>query len=627
VLAGLAIAVPIVAAAIAALNAPREESKKYHFPRVEIEATIEPDGDLRLVEERTFDFTGPFSFAYFTIEPTHAPPERIQAFTVTEGGRELNVVPSVENGGYKAQWFFDARDERRTFTIGYEVNCAVDVYGDAAHLLWQFVGKGWTERTDLARVTVHLPEVAKKPVDRPKTVCPEIHDEPKYAGRPLTRGEARVWGHGPFSGTVRFLDPQTVRFEVRDLPPATFIEGSILLPADAVPLGYQHQTPLRAAILEEEQRLADETNALRRRHRFETGLTSVLYWLAPLLVIWLLVVSRRRDRVPGVPRMLEEPPEDRHPAELAVLWSAYRKRLSPKNAYRAQLLQLARTGAVTLMPVGTVSDPSDLRLGYGSSTDVQIDQAFRSFLFDGAQRDGDGPLLRDIRPKGGRRVRLQEWWKAVGKKTRATIERMVKGRNRLEAWAIGLVGWGAAAYGLWRWNGFEFETLQPVGLVGVPAAWLIPIGIASWFLGTRFLRPRLSEDLRRRMQGWAAFRRFLKRFSSLPEAPALAVTIWEHYLVYAVALGVGDRVEKQVRALVPADELEGPWPGAPPGEIGSHYYHHVGGRAAAYSPASAAIAIGWSSGWGTGSSSGSGGGGGFSGGGGGGGGGTGGGAG
>jgi uncharacterized membrane protein len=57
-----------------------------------------------------------------------------------------------------------------------------------------------------------------------------------------------------------------------------------------------------------------------------------------------------------------------------------------------------------------------------------------------------------------------------------------------------------------------------------------------------------------------AFRKYLEDFSDLPNAPALAVVIWEQYLAWAVALDVADEVEKQVKALVPVETLRSPSP-------------------------------------------------------------------
>jgi uncharacterized membrane protein len=125
-----------------------------------------------------------------------------------------------------------------------------------------------------------------------------------------------------------------------------------------------------------------------------------------------------------------------------------------------------------------------------------------------------------------------------------------------------------------------------------------------------------------------AFRTYLKDFSDLPNAPALAVIIWEHYLEWAVALDVADEVEKQVRALVPVEQLRSPLPGGPGGLAGITAWNSFQSATPSIVMASMATVSSGSTSGGFGSSSSSSGfsSGGFSGGGGGGGGGTGGGA-
>jgi len=118
---------------------------------------------------------------------------------------------------------------------------------------------------------------------------------------------------------------------VHDIPPNTFVEGSVVFPPQSVPKAHQVEKTALPGILGEERRFADEANALRHRHNWERRLTFVLLWLVPLLMLLLLVLAVRRDRVPGVPSTLQEPPEEIHPVQLAFLWAAYRGRFSPKN--------------------------------------------------------------------------------------------------------------------------------------------------------------------------------------------------------------------------------------------------------------------------------------------------------
>nr|MBA3728780.1 DUF2207 domain-containing protein [Actinomycetota bacterium] len=244
------------------------DRKSYTFPRVAIDATVNQDGSLSIVERRTFDFRGEFHFAFFTVE--HKQFNDVVEFSVREGehvykpGRpgttggtvlEDNVLEGPGGFKFKATWWFDARDERRTFIISYRVRCAVDPYLDTAHLLWKFIGEGWTVVTDSAVIAVHLPGKALDVPPRPTSRCiPSVPNgtpgypldrPPRIATSAPSRSEVRAWGHGPLQGAVRFARPQKVVLYVSDVPPATFVEGSILFPLASVPYLNQPEEPGR----------------------------------------------------------------------------------------------------------------------------------------------------------------------------------------------------------------------------------------------------------------------------------------------------------------------------------------------------------------------------------------------
>jgi uncharacterized membrane protein len=613
----LAVVLPF-AVGLGSLGIALLSSKSYDFPRVEIDATVRPDGSIDLVERRTFDFDGQFRFAYFTIA---WPVEQIESFSVTEEGRPLEVSQEPYVGGFRGRWNFAAEDEERTFTISYRALCAVDVYTDAAHLLWQFVGTGWDEPTEHARILVHLPPKAAGRFQRPAAPCPSPPERSPAGTEPLLAGEVRAWGHGPFNGQVTIRDPQTVELRVQDVPPATFVEGSILMPPQAVPDAFQQPLPQRESILAFEGVLAEQANAARRaeldrlnvqavRRRFLVGALIGL----PVLFGLLAYASRRRDRVPGVPDMLQEPPADRHPMEVAQLWGQANGSLSAKALYRTQMLHLARTGAVDVQAVGPVTDPEDFVLRLRDMPEDGLDREFAEFLFPDGRQDGS-VSLKKLRPTGKRRGELREWWEEAKDLTKGGLGKVRSG-GRWESTlttALGVGGMAAGAFGADYFGTPLVLLLILVSLVGMIVAHVL-------------IRPMVAPQWREEVARWRAFRRFLKDFSSLRDAPAAAVVIWENYLVFATALEVADRVEKQVRALVPPEQLVEPWPGAPSGLHGLLWVHAFN---SVPSHAAAAAAVGSSSSFsgGVGSfSSGGGFGGGFSGGGGGGGGGTGGGA-
>ena len=606
--------------------------KDYHFPEVSIDATVLPNGDLRLEETRTFDFrNGPFTYAYFTVAD---PLDRVRDFEMSEvrpDGSEVPVEPdyalhSVATDGFQAQWSYVAEDETRTWRFRYRVACAVDVYADTAHLYWQFIGTGWDQPTEHAVVEVHLPGRSVARPARPQACDPDAPPVGAATSVPLARGDVRAFGHGPLNGTVTFVDAQTIRYEAHAVPALSYLEASILLPVDAVPLAVERGGEQLATILERERLFADEANELRTRHDAERRWVGILLIGVPAILALFVVMARLRDRVRDVPRILEQPPEDDAVAA-ALLWSAWRGHLAPQNAYRAQILRLARLGAIELRAEGLVTDPKDLTLVRRQDAldlPTEADQEFLWMLFGRGSSAVEEISVRHPRPRrgGGGHGRYTKWLEATKARSGDLLRRIQKGDARIESTGSAVVAVGGALYGIWTavW-----------GLGGRVGWWLVPVGAVSLILALRLIPARLGVEDRTRVLRLAAFRRYLRDFSDLPNAPALAVVIWDRYLEWAVALDVADEVEEQVRTHVPVDSLRSPIPGGPSGLAGLNAWH--GFQAAAptivlHSMASARSGGGGSTSGGFGSFSSSSGfsGGGFSGGGGGGGGGTGGGA-
>jgi hypothetical protein len=605
--------------------------KSYRFPSVRIDATVNPDGSLTLVEQRTYDFRGHFHFATFTVE--HKQFDDVVDFHVREGTADY-VPDGVETAGhasyddpvlegpggfkFKATWWFDAANQNRTFTISYRVLCAVDVYSDTAHLLWKFIGEGWTVPTDSALITVHLPGASIARPQRPAGSCFAAEgDSPAAAppeARPLVAGEVRAWGHGPLQGNVRIPDPQTVVLDVQDVVPGAFVEGSVLFPATVVPFAAASSEPKLASILAEEQSLANQANQARadarvRAHRRDITRLLLKLWAIGLVLFAAIVIAiaRSADRVPDVPPELDAPPEpDLHPAKLAMRWAWVHRRSGVSNAFRAELLHLARIRSVDVVPTGTVTESKDYLLTLKAVPTDQIDERFANFLFT-----DDQPVdLDKLRPTEDQRAELRKWRHDLQEDVDKAFP---GGGGRPETRMLGVTLDLSATAGV---------VLGVVFRAGWMLTALLPMeAMVLWIVARRLILRWVQGPERQAMARWEAFRRHLKHFSGLRDAPAAAVVIWEQYLAFATALGVADRVRKQVRAIVPTEDLPAPWPGAPSGLFGLQALSSVSSVSAA-SPvgwlSTISSSIGSSSSW----SSGGGGGGGFSGGGGGGGGGT-----
>ena len=73
----------------------------------------------------------------------------------------------------------------------------------------------------------------------------------------------------------------------------------------------------------------------------------------------------------------------------------------------------------------------------------------------------------------------------------------------------------------------------------------IPLGIVLFFSAGTAKYP--SKKLAETMIKWQAFKNFLSDYSQLEEAKITSIHLWEQYFVYAIALGVSDKVVKAYR--------------------------------------------------------------------------------
>ena len=300
--------------------------------------------------------------------------------------------------------------------------------------------------------------------------------------------------------------------------------------------------------------MAEDANHLRRaararaaRERRWTPVAWAALGAIPVLAVALILLARRRDRVEGVPPVLEEPPyPDEAPAVLAHAWAAAHRRDGGRAAFRAQLLDLVDDRVIEIIPAGTVSESRDYELHLRDTPGDGLGRAFVAYLF-GDTEPGPGvrPVtLRSLRGTGSRKD-LIAWWDAV----KARNGRLLQGSGRRpETATFGYLfllspGWGIVLTMLSRFAGAGY-TLAAVGT-----------SLAALIVAHRLVPRRVLAGRREWLARWTAFRRYLKRFSTLTDAPTSGVVVWERYLVLAVALRCAKRVHKQVRAVVPEDQL------------------------------------------------------------------------
>lgn len=585
-------------------------AKDYSMGPVEIQARVADDGALSVVEDRTFDFSGDYTFVYWDLGKKSSDSLTVSGMTEVTGGSsqpyrlttDANAKDVRTPGTYWVEdsgdtvavyAFFHKSDEAATFRLTYGVTGAVKRYKDVAELYWQFVGDKWgVSASDISvRIT---PSAA------------------------LSKSQVRAWAHGPLTGLVTIADDGVVDLTLSDLPSETFVEARVLYPATALPAADTIPTDREAKALAEEGALAEAANRKREQARalmrYANGTSIAVSLLVLALAIWAFLRYGREPKPAFDGEYLREDPRpDLPPAVIGALWRFG----EVKDAdITATLMALADRNVIAVEPVTVrvpglfgLKDKQSLELTLlpdsmaqaapagGVKTSIPTDELYTAeedaLLADpGAegseiepadQADSveDTPTRKEaiayarqragtLEDLEGRLVRLIFTHAAKNGRS-ATIEDIKhyamthpsgfsstviswKSAATKHAERLGLVGTMGHGWKVGLWAGAI--TVAVGGLFSSAFTWSVAAVVVA--LPCAAAIALIAANMSRRTQEGAdlhaqylALERFLRDFSRLNEAPPKSVVLWNRFLVLAVVFGIADKVLEQMRVVVP----------------------------------------------------------------------------
>lgn len=569
---GQAFALVLVLALAAALFAPVAGAKSYHFTSVDIKATVLSNGDIHIVEDRTARFVGSFSELWYEVSLSGS--DGIADVSVYESGRRLTQSSSGTRGTFKVEQsgnkatiyvYYSASNEERTFTFDYKLRNAITVYNDTAELYWKFIGDAWDVRTDRVRVEVFFPS--------------EVSQE-----------ELRVWAHGPLQGEVTRTDTPSMLVTVESLPPKTFVECRAAFPTSAVPAAARKVNKnALPGIVEEETKWADQANAIRDRVRQqlargeyvdieaiqrELDLSRQPRWrqwlvhndvrialailVAALVVLIAIRIKYDREYPPEFEGdYYRELPGEYTPAVLGVLW---RFGSPASEDLTAEIMNLARRGYLKIVEKKTEKKRAFGLLGTAVDLDYTIEKTEK--LTSDA-----GELLQYERE-------LIDFLFGIGSGQAVTFDEITAyAKRRPQAFLREFNEWkaGVSAYAE-KFGFFDTEVVRGKVIGALLGLAFVGLGVLLFVLSSKYnavvagfsgfissgilmvgslTMQRRSHSGSTELRKWQAFRKFLTDFSSMDRATIPSLIVWEHYLVYAISLGVAKEVIRQLPIVFP----------------------------------------------------------------------------
>jgi len=557
------------------------DTKSYSILDYNINILINTDGSASFEERLTYNFSGQFNGVTRDIDFSLTKGLKDKKVYVMENDKlrelKLNSGNSLDSDGNSGTYNFvqegnlarlkifeHSKDQRKIFVIKYKLIDAVTKYKDTAEFNRKVVDTKWQTALNSIKIKITLPPGA-------------------------TKEELKIFAHGPLQGYSSIIDGSNVEFQVPTVLQGKFVETLVLFPIKLVPLASNivNENAL-PRIIANETNLANEANKTREENRLimeeydkkyellqqkkakekeqqaikQLALRSIgnpitifliLLWFPIIIYIYRKYDKELKPSFKG--KYYRELPGEYTPAEMSILMSF--GKVNTRDVM-ATLMDLARKKQLIISQHKSIKDGL---LGDKKITQYVIKLNEKApFL---TLKKHEKFLIKWFITKigNGKQLNLDEIKKYVKKKSNALIF-----KGDYDKW-VSLVKEEADK------NDFFDETCKKRIFIGViigilylliggaiaillftPMA-IIPIILGVIIFGFSLRIKRRTKYGNEQYAMWKSFKNFLKDFSRLDKAEIPSIILWEHYLVYAISLGVAKKVIKQLPLVFTDEDL------------------------------------------------------------------------
>ena len=495
----------------------------FRIEKLDIEANLQKDGSMVVSEAVTYDIDE-INGVYFDIDAKgFGELQYIQVFEddSTGGFKEVdssNYEVSVSDELYRIKLYSKNHNNRRTFKFVYKLPEAITVYDDVAQFNRKMVGKEWQQGINYITAKVIIPVSVS-----------------------YDNSNILVFGHGPLTGEVD-KEGNTVVYRLNNYYPGDFLEAHILMEPEIFSEYNKSKIvhkDMKQKLLDMEAKFADEANAERDKAIRQQEMINkvfekpglifgVLSSIWGALMYYIHVIFKRKNKVKNsVGKYLRELPDNSSPA----LVGGFMTNSVNDNEILATIVDLIRRKVLSL----ETSDKNSIITLTGSTENLSAQE---KAIVDIYINDfGDGKSL-DLKSFGF----FQKVPMSVARKFEKWRAMVQSEMNRKNLTYQGLGCLGVIFFAFFPMI-FTFAGLVIGMITGNKMFLLIVVmGIILFVSGAKARYPR--KELAEAKDKWQAFKNFLSDYSQLEEAKITSVHLWEQYFVYAVALGVSEKVVK-----------------------------------------------------------------------------------
>ncbi|MBG9983993.1 DUF2207 domain-containing protein [Aerococcaceae bacterium DSM 111022] len=552
----------IVAMSILPISA---QDISFSITDLDIEANIEADGDVLFQDAYTYDVNY-FNGALVTVDPGESVLDDYRVGVKRSGDSEITYLTedyTGENGTYQVsrdnQGFttfkilYPLENETVDFVIEYRLTELVVNYSDTALFSRVIVPHNLEETVDV-NARINLP------------------------GEVTNENDFRVWGYGTPAGDIFPVSENGMSYidiTADNVSSNQFVEVLSLFPTSLTP---QNQNmidqPIKDQIIEQEQ---ERVEADRRAYEqiqqwMSVGVAAVALLGGGGVIFGLIYYFRKRRESNPTPAHIPEHvyhlPADLTPAVMAT--TVFRD--SPTaDDFSATILDLARKGYISIEELKE-KKRGIFKTGYDStlriSPLVQKDdpkmlelQSHETAVFDYLTQDGKSFTLNDIETKISKSSSYRKRQNRLWTQFKNTVE--IKGEQEKGATptaqnrALLFLGLGllcTIAGTILIFIAFsDYMNGTWIAILLGAAALLAILAFAGIILVSS--RPIRTYEQDKMNKEWRGFKNMLEDIGNMNMREVASLPLWDEYLVYAVSLGVADKVLEAMNKQYGVEEM------------------------------------------------------------------------
>jgi len=507
--------------------------RSFEITNYQAQVKILENGDIQVSEIFKYDFNGDFNGIIRTIGIKGS--DGFKYFKASEyfpEDKELEYTQSLNADMVTYKVYDKSSNERKLFLLEYQLKNVATLYNDTAEFYWKFFDESNTSPIGHIKIEIELPSA-------------EVSAE-----------ELKVFGHGPLNGEVSIREDGKIIYEVDGLSPREMVEARILFPTSIIPNSSKiiNQNKF-AEIMKEELGWAKKADR-------EMYFNIIGFLLALLVVLFNIFLAIRlyfkydRELKPEVEMdYYRELPQDITPAVLSKLMSI--QGVASKDIM-ATLMDLVRKKYLKIeeIPKGRKKDYKFILIEESGTTNLKEHESYLIHWLFYSIGDGKSVTLKEIkdyakasRTQSSFRHNYNKWVKKVGEE--------FKKYNYFGQSKEGLKTAGKVV--LMEFAGV-FLLFVLGALLKMQLFILIPLLLAVSFSGFgviiygALIRKKTQTGINEYTK-WRAFKRFLLHFSNMKDYEIPSIIVWEHYLVYAISLGVADKVISKLKLVLSSQDI------------------------------------------------------------------------